>query len=55
VGNAGPGLGRVGPYGSSGFCSAPAKLWFSFAMLAGRLELYTMLVLCLPSFWRKNA
>jgi trk system potassium uptake protein TrkH len=55
VGNAGPGLGRVGPYGNYGFFSGPVKVWFSFAMLAGRLELYTLLVLCLPSFWKKYA
>ena len=54
LGNAGPGLGRVGPLGSYAFFSNPAKLWFCFVMLAGRLELYTLIMLCVPSFWRKN-
>jgi trk system potassium uptake protein TrkH len=54
IGNAGPGLGRVGPYGSYDFFSSPAKLWFCFVMLAGRLELYTLIMLCVPSFWKKR-
>jgi len=36
-----------------GFFSAAAKYWFSFAMLAGRLELYTMLIFFMPGFWKK--
>jgi trk system potassium uptake protein TrkH len=52
IGNTGPGLGTVGPLGSYGFFSAPAKIWFCFVMLAGRLELYTLLMLCFPSFWK---
>jgi trk system potassium uptake protein TrkH len=52
IGNAGPGLGTVGPLGNYGSFSAPAKIWFCFAMLAGRLELYTLLMLCFPSFWK---
>ena len=53
VGNVGPGFGRVGPAENFGFFSAAAKYWFSFAMLAGRLELYTMLVFFMPTFWKK--
>jgi trk system potassium uptake protein TrkH len=30
----------------------PAKIILSFAMLAGRLEIYTLLVLLTPMFWR---
>ena len=37
------------------FAAIPAagKLVLSLLMIAGRLELYTLLVLLLPSFWRK--
>lgn len=53
VGNIGPGFGLVGPVHNFGFFSAAAKYWFSFAMLAGRLELYTMLIFFMPGFWKK--
>ncbi len=52
--NAGPGLGpQVGP--AMNFASLPDHVvWLlSFAMLLGRLELFTVLVLILPSFWRR--
>lgn len=49
----GPGLGTLGP--SSTFAAIPdtAKWIMSFLMLAGRLELFTLLVLITPSFWKK--
>jgi len=53
ISNVGPGLGPViGP--SSTFAALPdaAKWLLSFGMLLGRLELFTVLVLLLPSFWR---
>jgi trk system potassium uptake protein len=53
VGNVGPGLGPViGPAGN--FASLPdgAKWILAFAMLLGRLELFTVLVLVTPRFWR---
>lgn len=53
VGNIGPGFGRVGPAGNFAFFSPVVKIFFSFAMLAGRLELYTMLVYFMPAFWKK--
>ena len=53
VGNIGPGFGKVGPAGNFAFFSSWAKWFFSFAMLAGRLELYTMIIYFLPVFWRK--
>lgn len=52
--NAGPGLGPVvGP--AMNFTGLPdSVIWLlSFAMLLGRLELFTVLVLILPSFWRR--
>ena len=48
--NLGPGLGDVGQSYTS--LNDPAKLILSFAMLAGRLEIYTLLVLLTPAFWR---
>lgn len=53
LGGVGPGLGSVGP--SSNFAAIPeASKWIlSAAMLAGRLELYTFLLLFTPAFWNK--
>lgn len=53
VGNIGPGLGAVGPMENFSFFADGIKWWFSFAMLAGRLELYTLLVFLMPTFWKK--
>lgn len=53
IGNIGPGFGKVGPAFNYGFFSPFTKWWFSFAMIAGRLELYTILIFCLPSYWKK--
>lgn len=44
VGNIGPGFGALGPSCNYGFLPSFVKLWYCFAMLAGRLELYTMLI-----------
>lgn len=55
MGNAGPGLGElVGP--ASNFASIPtaAKWILAFAMLAGRLELLTVLVVLTPGYWRRG-
>ena len=48
--NLGPGLGRAGPNYAS--LNDAAKIILSIAMLLGRLEIYTLLVLLTPSFWR---
>ncbi len=48
--NLGPGLSDVGSNYAG--LNTPAKLILSFAMLAGRLEIYTLLVLLTPAFWR---
>jgi trk system potassium uptake protein TrkH len=51
--NAGPGLGTIiGPAGNFAALPDTAKWIVSLAMLLGRLELFTMLVLLTPSFWR---
>ena len=53
LGNIGPGLGSVGP-AESYMHIHPAGKWFlSFLMLLGRLELFTVLVLFSPSFWKE--
>ena len=52
-GNIGPGLGEViGPAGNYSSFETPALWVASFAMLLGRLELFTILVLMHPRFWR---
>ena len=54
IGNIGPGLGAVGPYGNFAGFSMLSKLVLSFAMLAGRLELIPMLMLFSPYAWAKK-
>ena len=53
LGNIGPGLGKVGATCTYSWITPYAKMLLSFSMLLGRLELYTVLVLFLPSFWKK--
>jgi trk system potassium uptake protein len=53
LGNVGPGLAAVGPSEVYAFIPAPGKIVLSVAMLLGRLELYTVVLLLMPSFWRK--
>lgn len=53
ISNVGPGLGdTIGPAGNFSPLPDAAKWMLAFGMLLGRLELYTVLVLLLPSFWR---
>lgn len=51
--NIGPGLGDVGPYDNFSGLPALVKWWLSFCMIVGRLELYSVLILTAPEFWRK--
>jgi len=53
LGNIGPGLGSVGPVGNYAHLPAMAKWLLSAAMIVGRLEVYTVLVLFVPDFWRR--
>ena len=53
VGNVGPAFGVLGPTSNYGALPAFVKLWYCFAMLAGRLELYTMVIFFMPSYWKK--
>ena len=53
ISNVGPGLGDViGPNGNYSSLPSVSKFILAFAMLLGRLELFAVLVLFLPSFWR---
>ena len=54
ISNVGPGLGPIiGPAGNFDPLPEAAKWLLCFAMLLGRLELFTVLVLITPTFWRK--
>ena len=53
LGNIGPGIGSVGPVENFAHISAFGKWFLSFLMLVGRLELFTVLILLSPAFWRK--
>ncbi|MBO5959139.1 MAG: TrkH family potassium uptake protein, partial [Lentisphaeria bacterium] len=51
--NVGPGFGDIGPTHSFSWMPAMTKIILGVEMLLGRLELYTLLVLLLSSFWKK--
>lgn len=53
LGNVGPGLGHLGPLDN--YYSIPdfSKWFMSFAMLVGRLEFFTVLLIFTPAFWRR--
>jgi len=53
INNTGPGLGAVGPASTYGVLTDFQAWVCSFAMLLGRLELFTLLVVLTPAFWRK--
>jgi trk system potassium uptake protein TrkH len=54
LGNVGPALGDFGPVNNYAALPALGKWWASFMMLLGRLELFTILILLTPFFWRKH-
>lgn len=49
---AGPGIGTVGPMSNFAHLSDAVKLILSFFMLLGRLEIYTLLMIFSPAFWK---
>lgn len=53
LGNIGPGIGDVGPMDNFSQIPSLGKWFLSFLMLVGRLELFTVLVLFSPGFWRR--
>lgn len=53
LGNIGPGIGKVGPMDNFYFIPDFGKWFLSFLMMMGRLELFTVLIVFTPLFWRK--
>ncbi len=51
--NVGPAFDEFGPAGHYSHLGSPTKIILSLAMIVGRLELYTVLVLLMPSFWKR--
>jgi trk system potassium uptake protein TrkH len=53
LGNVGPGLGHLGPIDNYHAIPVFSKWFLSFAMLVGRLEFFTVLLIFTPAFWKK--
>lgn len=53
LGNTGPALGSLGPAFTWSSLPAPAMWYLSFLMLVGRLEIFTVIVIFTPMFWKK--
>ena len=53
IGNVGPGFGELGPSGSYAEIPVFAKYYLSFLMVVGRLEIFTILILFTPGFWKR--
>ncbi|MDD2574193.1 MAG: potassium transporter TrkG [Bacillota bacterium] len=53
LGNIGPGFGMVGPATTYSALSGFSKLLLSFCMILGRLEIYTVIALLSPRFWKR--
>lgn len=53
VGNVGPAFGKLDPTCNYGWLPAFVKWWYTFAMIAGRLELYTFVIFFMPAYWKK--
>ena len=54
LGNVGPAFGDLGPVENYSALPIAAKWWATFLMLIGRLELFTVLILFTPFFWRNR-
>ncbi|WP_018125365.1 TrkH family potassium uptake protein [Desulfovibrio oxyclinae] len=53
IGNIGPGIGSVGPTDNYAHLPQLAKMALTLCMVLGRLEIYTVIILFVPEFWRK--
>jgi len=53
IGNGGSGLGEYGPSGSFAGIPVFVKIWMALLMIVGRLEIFTVLILFTPGFWKK--
>ena len=53
ISNVGPGLGAIGP--ANTFVELPdtSKWFLSFLMMVGRLEIFTVLTILMPGFWKQ--
>jgi trk system potassium uptake protein TrkH len=54
LGNVGPAFGDLSPVDNYNSLPSAGKWWLSFLMLIGRLELFTVLILLTPFFWRNR-
>ena len=54
ISNIGPGLGKIGPSGNFSIFSDFSKIVMAVTMLFGRLEIYAMLILFIPSTWKRT-
>lgn len=54
LGNVGPAFGTLNPVSNFSALPDPGKWWCGFLMLAGRLELFTVLILLTPYFWNRT-
>lgn len=53
INNIGPGLGKVGPTDNYAFLPSALKWFLSFLMMLGRLEVFTVIILLSPTFWKR--
>lgn len=53
IGNIGPGFGGVGPADNFAAITQPGKWLLIWCMLLGRLEIFTVIILLVPEFWKK--
>jgi len=54
LGNVGPSFGVLSPVNNYDSLPDIGKWWAAFLMLLGRLELFTVLIILTPYFWRSN-
>lgn len=54
LGNVGPAIGGVGPVDNFAHLTDGIKIFLTFLMLVGRLELFTVILLLMPFFWQKT-
>jgi trk system potassium uptake protein TrkH len=54
IGNVGPAIGSVGPMNNFAHIPDFGKMFLSFLMIVGRLEVFTILIILTPYFWKSN-
>jgi len=54
IGNVGPAIGSVGPVDNFAHIPPAGKIFLSFLMIVGRLEVFTILIILTPYFWKSN-